>query len=233
MLVTSPLCYVIRLQPQFQPQVRAPASAVPEPGLPGLALWWIVSRQIDANNKRHHPRERERETPSNHRSNSTRPEAPPNEPSGRGQRPANLRITKRNPPAPSSPPGQRIAHHEAYRGCDASMVLVSLVPPPLLPCQTHPTRDGYLDESSSLTSRLVTPSVVISVFAIIILSILGGLFSRNHHEFMGGAGDPKDGQAVAGTLFTAVIVYAAFLVFCGCQGLLHMREDRRGAIALS
>ncbi|KAI2621416.1 hypothetical protein GGS26DRAFT_594432 [Hypomontagnella submonticulosa] len=75
--------------------------------------------------------------------------------------------------------------------------------------------------------------VVISVFAIIILSIIGGLFRNNHHEFLGGAEDPKDGQAVAGTVFTAVIVYAAFLVFCGLQGLLHVRENRRGAIALS
>ncbi|KAI1134386.1 hypothetical protein F5Y05DRAFT_417258 [Hypoxylon sp. FL0543] len=75
--------------------------------------------------------------------------------------------------------------------------------------------------------------VVISVFAIVILSILGGLFRSNHHEFVGGTDDPKDGKAVAGTVFTAVIVYAAFLVFCGLQGLLHLRENRRGAIALS
>ncbi|KAI2607503.1 uncharacterized protein GGS25DRAFT_336825 [Hypoxylon fragiforme] len=75
--------------------------------------------------------------------------------------------------------------------------------------------------------------VVISVFAIVILSILGGVFSSNHHEFVGGANDPEDGSAVAGTVFTAVIVYAAFLVFCGLQGMLHLRENRRGAIALS
>ncbi|KAI0844026.1 hypothetical protein F5Y00DRAFT_249753 [Daldinia vernicosa] len=75
--------------------------------------------------------------------------------------------------------------------------------------------------------------VVISVFAIVILSILGGLYRNNHHEFVGGTEDPKDGQAVASTVFTAVVVYAAFLVFCGLQGLLHLRENRRGAIALS
>ncbi|KAI1076728.1 hypothetical protein F5B20DRAFT_307773 [Whalleya microplaca] len=74
--------------------------------------------------------------------------------------------------------------------------------------------------------------VIISVFAIIILSILGGLFRNEHHEFVGGTDDPKDGQAVAGTIFTAVIIYAVFLVFCGLQGLLHVRENRRGAIAL-
>ncbi|EMR66296.1 hypothetical protein MGN70_013930 [Eutypa lata] len=74
--------------------------------------------------------------------------------------------------------------------------------------------------------------VVISVFAIVILSILGGLFRSQHHEFVGGIEDPEDGPAVAGTIFTAVIVYAAFLVFCGLQGMLHLRENRRGAIAL-
>ncbi|RYP71850.1 hypothetical protein DL771_004562 [Monosporascus sp. 5C6A] len=74
--------------------------------------------------------------------------------------------------------------------------------------------------------------VVISAFAIVILSILGGLFRSNHHEMVGGTDDPEDGSAVAGTIFTAVFVYAAFLVFCGLQGMLHLREDRRGAIAL-
>ncbi len=78
------------------------------------------------------------------------------------------------------------------------------------------------------------------------------LFKKNHHEFVGGIDDPKDGAAVAATVFVAVLVYAVsaalclsflpsgllanppqgFLVFCGLQGLLHLRESRRGAIAL-
>ncbi|PHH68811.1 hypothetical protein CDD80_7232 [Ophiocordyceps camponoti-rufipedis] len=73
---------------------------------------------------------------------------------------------------------------------------------------------------------------VISVFAIVILSILGGLYRSGHEEFVGGRDDPKDGKAVAGTIFTAVFVYVGFLVFCGFQGLLHIRENRRGSIAL-
>ncbi|KAK2592864.1 hypothetical protein QQS21_009431 [Conoideocrella luteorostrata] len=75
---------------------------------------------------------------------------------------------------------------------------------------------------------------VISVFAIIILSSLAGLYRSGHEELVGGINDPtpEDGKAVAGTIFTAVIVYAAFLVFCGFQGLLHVRENRKGAIAL-
>ncbi|KAH9891386.1 hypothetical protein F4778DRAFT_784979 [Xylariomycetidae sp. FL2044] len=76
--------------------------------------------------------------------------------------------------------------------------------------------------------------VVISAFAIVILSIIGALYRANHHEFVGGVEDPdpKDTSAVASTIFTAVIVYAVFLVFCGLQGMLHVRENRRGAIAL-
>ncbi|PFH55986.1 hypothetical protein XA68_17242 [Ophiocordyceps unilateralis] len=73
---------------------------------------------------------------------------------------------------------------------------------------------------------------VISVFAIVILSVLGSLYRSGHEEFVGGREDPEDGKAVSGTIFTAVFVYIAFLVFCGFQGLLHIRENRRGAITL-
>lgn len=74
--------------------------------------------------------------------------------------------------------------------------------------------------------------VVISVFAIIILSVLGLLFNSNHHELVGGREDPKNGPAVASTIFVTVLIYAGFLVFCGLQGMMHVREGRRGAIAL-
>lgn len=91
------------------------------------------------------------------------------------------------------------------------------------------------------------------------------MYRKGHEEFVGGIEDPEDGAAVAGTIFTAVIVYAVrkkqhvsllwnfsmlrgvaieeghlansidtqgFVVFCGLQGMLHVRESRRGAIAL-
>lgn len=74
--------------------------------------------------------------------------------------------------------------------------------------------------------------VVISAFAILILSILGLLFKNNHHEMVGGIEDPENGPEVAATIFTAVLIYIVFLVFCGLQGMLHLRENRRGAIAL-
>ncbi|KAM7208004.1 hypothetical protein V8F20_001550 [Naviculisporaceae sp. PSN 640] len=73
---------------------------------------------------------------------------------------------------------------------------------------------------------------VISVFAIVILSTLGLLFRKNHPELVGGVEDPENGEEVAATVFIAVMIYAGFLVFCGIQGLLHVRESRRGAIAL-
>ncbi|KAG0650882.1 Uncharacterized protein D0Z07_2583 [Hyphodiscus hymeniophilus] len=77
--------------------------------------------------------------------------------------------------------------------------------------------------------------IVISVFAIVILSVIGALFKSNHHSLMGSTDDPQvsQGPAVAATVFSAVIVYVVFLVGCGFQAYLHMRENRRGAISLS
>ncbi|OLN94338.1 hypothetical protein CCHL11_02968 [Colletotrichum chlorophyti] len=73
---------------------------------------------------------------------------------------------------------------------------------------------------------------IISVFAIIILGFLGIMFKANHPELVGTHEDPEDGGAVAGTIFVSVLIYVGFFVFCGLQGLLHIRENRRGAIAL-
>ncbi|RKF77275.1 Uncharacterized protein GcM1_221067 [Golovinomyces cichoracearum] len=52
------------------------------------------------------------------------------------------------------------------------------------------------------------PVVIISVFAIVILSVICALFKSNHHSMMGSINDPPDGAAIAGTVFSAVIVYA-------------------------
>lgn len=49
---------------------------------------------------------------------------------------------------------------------------------------------------------------MISCFAIVILSILGLAFKNDHEEFVGGMDQPADGQAVASTVFVAVLVYA-------------------------
>ncbi|CAL3964125.1 hypothetical protein PZA11_001558 [Diplocarpon coronariae] len=75
--------------------------------------------------------------------------------------------------------------------------------------------------------------VVISCFAIVILSVIGALFRSNHHSMTGSMDDPENGATVAATVFSAVIVYALFLIGCGFQAYLHIRENRRGAITLS
>ncbi|KAJ5794783.1 hypothetical protein N7457_001382 [Penicillium paradoxum] len=104
--------------------------------------------------------------------------------------------------------------------------------------------------------------VVISAFAMIILTVLGSLYSSNNHAYTGSEGEPEDGPAVAASIYTAVIVYAVshslarilvgsivarernrlltigvstlqgFFVFCGFQAYLHMRGSRGGAISL-
>lgn len=51
-------------------------------------------------------------------------------------------------------------------------------------------------------------SIVISVFAIIILSVLGAMFANGDHVVMGSEEDPKDGKKVATAVFSAVIIYA-------------------------
>ncbi|KAF2200863.1 hypothetical protein GQ43DRAFT_441155 [Delitschia confertaspora ATCC 74209] len=75
--------------------------------------------------------------------------------------------------------------------------------------------------------------IVVSAFAIVILSVIGALFKSNNHSMMGSKEDPENGAAVAGAVFGAVVIYAGFFVFCGFQALLHLRESRRGAISLS
>ncbi|KAK8169901.1 hypothetical protein IWX90DRAFT_485780 [Phyllosticta citrichinensis] len=75
--------------------------------------------------------------------------------------------------------------------------------------------------------------IVVSVFAIVILSVIGSLFKTNNHVMMGSTEDPENGQVVAASVFGAVAVYGVFLIFCAGQAYLHVRESRRGAIALS
>lgn len=74
--------------------------------------------------------------------------------------------------------------------------------------------------------------VVISCFAIVILSVIGTLFQKNHHSMMGSTDDPPNGAAVAATVFSAVAVYGLFLIGCGFQAYLHFRENRKGAVRL-
>jgi len=57
-----------------------------------------------------------------------------------------------------------------------------------------------------------------SAFAIVILSVIGALFKSGHHSMMGSTEDPKDGAAVAASVFGAVIVYAVCIL---CSHVLY------------
>lgn len=83
--------------------------------------------------------------------------------------------------------------------------------------------------ADTIPPRSLTYSFVISIFGIIILSILGIAFKNNHEEFVGGIEDPEDGPAVASTIFVAVFVYivSAYLltleydpVLLGCKRIV-------------
>lgn len=43
---------------------------------------------------------------------------------------------------------------------------------------------------------------------------------------MGSAKDPEDGAAVATTCYIAALIYAAFILLCGCQLGAHRRYSR-------
>ncbi|KAK0298985.1 hypothetical protein B0A54_15540 [Friedmanniomyces endolithicus] len=74
--------------------------------------------------------------------------------------------------------------------------------------------------------------ITISLFAIVILSVIGSMFAHGNHSMMGSDEDPQDGGKVAAAVFGAVGVYGVFLLFCGCQALVHRRQSRQGEIAL-
>jgi ribonuclease kappa len=69
---------------------------------------------------------------------------------------------------------------------------------------------------------------VISIFAIVILSIIGALFKAGHHSMTGGLEDPQDGEAVAGTVFSAVLVYAVSFVYFPTVKKEGAREGKEG-----
>lgn len=59
--------------------------------------------------------------------------------------------------------------------------------------------------------------IVLSVFAIVILSTIGALFKSGSHTMLGGEEEPEDGNAVAGAVFGAVFIY----IVCGNQLLTY------------
>ncbi|ODQ64357.1 hypothetical protein NADFUDRAFT_47571 [Nadsonia fulvescens var. elongata DSM 6958] len=67
---------------------------------------------------------------------------------------------------------------------------------------------------------------VLSAFGILILGVIGLLFKNGHESMMGSLTDPEDGEAVASTVFGAVIVYLVFFTFCGSQIYFNKRQNR-------
>ncbi|KAI0196116.1 hypothetical protein EV127DRAFT_418351 [Xylaria flabelliformis] len=68
--------------------------------------------------------------------------------------------------------------------------------------------------------------VVISIFAIIILSVIGSLYRTKHHEFVGGVGDPNNTGEVSNTIFTTVIVYVVCFWASNTTLLFHFVMTR-------
>ena len=74
--------------------------------------------------------------------------------------------------------------------------------------QPFSSRTIKTPESKTNTNRSSTRSIVISIFAIIILSVIGSMFASNNHSMMGSTEDPQDGGKVAAAVFGAVAIYA-------------------------
>jgi ribonuclease kappa len=56
--------------------------------------------------------------------------------------------------------------------------------------------------------------------------VLGMAFDARVEVLTEFVSDPDDPKATAKSCFTAAIVYACFLGFCGCQVLLNRRKDQ-------
>ncbi|CCH63019.1 hypothetical protein TBLA_0J00190 [Henningerozyma blattae CBS 6284] len=65
---------------------------------------------------------------------------------------------------------------------------------------------------------------VLSAFGVVILSVIGHLFSISHESMVGSINDPEDGPAVAHTVYLAALVYLMFFIFCGFQVYLTRRK---------
>jgi len=68
--------------------------------------------------------------------------------------------------------------------------------------------------------------IVVSLFAVVILTVCGIGFKYRWESFAGGVTDPEDTDAAATTLFISVGVFAVMLGFCGCQALVIRRQSR-------
>ena len=69
-----------------------------------------------------------------------------------------------------------------------------------------------------------------SLFAIVILSVIGSMFAHGHHSMMGSDEDPADGGKVAAAVFGAVGVYGVSTAL-RCEMIVCMVEFGAGVVA--
>ncbi|ORY34650.1 hypothetical protein BCR39DRAFT_513830 [Naematelia encephala] len=77
-----------------------------------------------------------------------------------------------------------------------------------------------------VSAPLAACCTVLSIFGVVILLAFGSFYSRHVETLTGANTDAKDPDAVARTCYAAAIVYAAFMVFCGLQMMVHNRYPR-------
>lgn len=87
-------------------------------------------------------------------------------------------------------------------------------------------RDGFNRMKAIVSTGPAYCCTILLAFAIVILLVIALLFKTEHESMMGSIKDPEDGNAVAKTVFSAVLVYVGFFVFCGLQVLLIKRQSR-------
>ncbi|KAK5789653.1 hypothetical protein VI817_008776 [Penicillium citrinum] len=98
------------------------------------------------------------------------------------------------------------------------------------PCRYLPLRHHHPLRSRVSIRRMSFPTSSIQIMRIITSSEPSHY--SNNHAYTGSEGEPEDGVAVAASIYTAVIIYAGFFIFCGFQAYLHLRGSRGGAISL-
>lgn len=88
---------------------------------------------------------------------------------------------------------------------------------------------GELSERPAFSSQCTMDSFADTAYLLALSWLLALPLSgfANHWEaFMGSKEDPEDGMAVATTCYVAALIYAAFVLFCGCQLGAHKRYSR-------
>ncbi|ORX37638.1 hypothetical protein BD324DRAFT_622693 [Kockovaella imperatae] len=77
-----------------------------------------------------------------------------------------------------------------------------------------------------VSAPLASCCTIFSIFGVVLLCVLGALYSRHVEALTGSTKDASDPDKVARACYGAAIIYAAFTVFCGMQMMVHQRYPR-------